>query len=212
MPEQKIRRSHYHPNYFLATEPNSCLQGLFDGPIGGIFTGLRRSALEKQEPPIDPELVAKQCHGGPLFLPVAATNTTWVVSSDEILRSLVMRQVSSRPTDSNFLDDLYVDGIEVQEFLKVRKIIDLSQAFGFSKPQSLLALRVYKLPDNCEQSVKRNLYQPHQCAIELAFESTKLLIGYQMDSWGQDHRFLVWADVRPDFPVDKMTICLELTK
>jgi len=197
-------------NYWLSTEPEANLKELSSCPLTGIFTGLRSSALTEDKLPLDVDTIASENHGGPLFLYSADINKTWVLMSDEILRSIVIRQVECSPTASTFSDELYAGVNDVPEFLKVKAVVDLSKAFSIEFPQKLLALKVFKLPDNYDLSTP-SVHSPSQCAIEFVFESTEVLAGYQMDSSLQGHRFLHWDEVRSDFPREKMTICLDFS-
>ena len=199
-------------NYHLFTEPESHIDDMVGASLSGVFTGVRRPASDLQTDLPEATDVATQCHGGPLFLYFSAIDTTWVVESDEILRSLVTRRVKGNPESSAFLDDLYFGSNAQPDFLRAKMVVDLSQVWGVNGREPVVAVHVYKLPDNHDHSVSKRIYAPHQCAIEFVFGEAKLLIGYQLDSALQGHRFITWDDVRASFPQDQLSVCREIKR
>ena len=207
-----MRRAHQYKNYHLFTEPESGIEEMLEAPISGIFTGLLNSFNDRHVGMTEPKDIAAQSHGGTLLLCFSATNSTWVIESDQILRSIVTRRLNGSPDSQDFLHHLYDGKYNLPDYLKVKKIVDLSPVFGISGNDSLSSIRVLKLPDNYDNSVSRSVHSPHQCTVEFAFEDTRLLIGYQMDSTLQGHRFMTWDDIREDFPVDQLSVCLQVKR
>lgn len=194
------------PHYQLPSEAWEYLKGLVGKRIRSVKSGVLDNTLHElyQRLGLESDVdFSEVTHAGPILITTEEDpGSTWVFQSDDLSQSLACRMLCAEYPTPNFFDELYREEQNLDDYLKVKFVLDLAPFCRSFIGKRIQSVKILKLPDDYWGAPKQGVY-PNEVALVLNFaDAGEVLIAFRMGGiHGNGHCLLTWDKLKSDYPV-----------